>query len=917
MILSSWSQFCLFLGAVISLVIVSVPSNVQMGSDYFDSFQYDLAYKYFSRAQKDNADNLTNLKRLKDYFLVKGETDKALQLQEKLVKMRPKNLGYWKDLGQLYDWNLRPYDKLRAFEEEAKLLSGKEQTSLYLEIAEGYRWMKKFPDANRVYAILLRHDDPRILDQALAYYASTRQVNEALSLMEKLSHRSRNPVYERWLAEYAEANGDYESANAHYRKILALSFGTAFDEKKLLSYEKAKLKENLFYIQKINQNYYRMEKKEEGHHLQDSLREALPGEPLLAYDQAYRLQNDGNFAEAILAFREVETTETDPEKVFGICRNYEGLKSDGDAVRCLDNLLRSHPRNLRYLEELGDVLERTGQKERALRTYEKILKLQGEEEAQVWKLSELTLYAQNGSISPEMLVMKKTQPKIREEKLNLLRQKVINLRYDVGENRRSRKLMETQVEKHPENVSYRKQLGYYYQDEGLRQEMLAQFEAILRLNPDDPDALRVELEEEYRKGNLPKVMKNLKKLPVRKDLADLEFREEVYREAAETELYEKLCLSHSGAFPEIALRCEFRLGDKEKAIAGLEKLSREKPTHAHRTLLVNWYLETRKLSQAKAELSALRNEDKMMENNRIQERELKDIEKDLASRKDWFVDLRSFTVSQKRYHYNQSSLDLLKKMNGPGAGVWVERVTNRESFTLLSPYVYYGHERGELKGGPTFVSGKKDLSTPFFLDASWFGMKNIFTSAHFENSRPEYLLSGLSSEKKAYRQIANGYLSYRNREQDIVDLSVTRNAYTFGSQTGTDLQLYSEYLHQGLLHENFSLGARLFHTHLNSTGQDVKRLHIQKALAYYAVLQFSNAFLRTRYHQVNYLAKAAFGGDGERGIGFGKAQNFRLQLDYLLDDQRGVSLYGDYIKESYLAAVSEMNILGFRFYTHF
>ncbi len=916
MILSTWSQFFLFLGAVVSLVVVSVPSNVQMGSDYFDSFQFDEAYRYFSKAQKDNANDLSNLKRLKDYFIVKGETDKALNLQEKLVKLRPKNVGYWKDLGQLYDWNLRPYDKLRALEEEAKLLTRTEQTTLYLEIAEGYRWMKKFPDANRIYSILLHHDDPRVLDQALAYYASTRQVKEALALMEKLSHQSRNPVYERWLAEYAEANGDYESANRHYRKILALAFGNPFDEKNLRSYDKTKLKENLFYLQKLNQNYYRMEKKSEGHALQDRLKEALPGEPLLAYDRAYRLQEEGNFSEAILAFREVELTEKDSGKVFGICQNYEGMNADAEAVRCLNTLLKTHPRNLRFLEELGDIYERTGNKAEALRIFEKILKLQGEEEAKVWKLSELVLYAQNGALT-QMPEMKKSPGKLREEKLNQLRQKVINLRYDMGENRRSRKLMETQVEKHPENISYRKQLGYYYQDEGLRSEMLSQFEAILRLDPEDPDALRVALEEDYRKGNLPEVMKKLKKLPVRNDLGELEFREEVYREAGEDKLYEKLCLSYAGSFPEMALRCEFRLGDKAKAIDGLEKLSQEKPTHTHRTLLVNWYLETRKTKEARAELTTLRKEKKFMENNRLQESELTEVERELKSRRDWFVDARSFTVSQRRYHYNQTSVDLLKKMNGPGAGLWLERVTTRDTFTLLSPYLYYGHDRGELKAGPTFTSGKKDLSTPFFLDASWFGMKNIFASAHFENSRPEYLLSGLAAERKSYRQVTSAYVSYRNSDKDIIDLSLTRNVYTFDTQSGRDLQLYSEYLHQGLLHENFSLGTRIFHTDLQDAGTDVKRLHIQKALAYYAVLQFSNSFLRTRHHQWNYLAKAAFGGDAYRGIGFGKAQNFRVQLDYLWSDQKGLSLYADYIKESYLAAVSEMNIMGLRFTTHF
>jgi lipopolysaccharide biosynthesis regulator YciM len=924
MILSSWIQFALFILGVLSAMILTIPSNVQMGSDYFDSYQYEKAFKYFSKVQKKDAMNLNNLKRLKDYYLVKGEISKAMVLQEKLVKLKPKNLHYWQDMENLYTWNLKPYEKLQAKEHEAELIPEKEAKSLYLEIAEGYRWLKKYQDANRIFEKLLKYNDPLILDIATSYYTSTKQLATATQLLAKMGETK--PVYYRWLAELEESEGKYAEANVYYLKILGIFFGRRVSLNDLTTLPKIQLEDNISYFQRIRTNLQRMGNDTASEKLQEDLSAILPGNLLLTYDLGYYQIDRGEKEMATSTFKKILTIEKNPEKILSVCEVLSGLGKEIESNVCYLNLSKQHPRNLKYLEALAQSYEKLDQKMQALRIYEQMLKLQGDLETNAGTYRFL-LVAQNSLINNGIIndankewAIEKSKPKqrgINPSKLEEIRKKVISLQNDVGERHKSESLLKKLIKANPKDISVQKQLAYLYFDTGRATEGREIFRKILEKNTDDQDGLFIKMEEAYGQSRFEEAYQLSKKLPVKNELFQVELRHEILFSSKHMEEYRDACLSDSHLFKEIELRCMYRLDNPQKAISELETYVSNKSKDQMNSTLVSWYLDQNNLKKAKKLLQKLEDEGQFSQENVQQTSDLKELKKYLEARTAWNLNVTSMQVLISKYGYNLTTLDLLKKLNGPGIGFFTEHVESSKPFSLFSPYAYYGGDLGEFKIGPTFSQGQKKLSSPFFIDGSYYGSKKFFGNLHFENSRPEYQLKELHDIDRAYRRILSSYLTYHEEDRFNVDLSLTHNDYTFNSQSGHDFQVFGEYLKQNIFVKELSLGARVFTTSLSSNGDDVNRLHIRRAFAQYAVVQYANSFLKRRFNQWNYLGKLALGGDTERKITFGQAYNARFQIEYLKDDQKGVRFYVDYYKESYLVLINELKIIGLNFFTYF
>ncbi len=924
MILSSWIQFSLFILGIISAMILTIPSNVQMGSDYFDSFQYEKAFKYFAKVQKNDALNLNNLKRLKDYYLVKGEIDKAMVLQEKLVKLKPQNLHYWQDMENLYTWNLKPYEKLQAKEHEAALMPEKEAKSLYLEIAEGYRWLKKYKDANRIFDKLLQYDDPLILDIATSYYTSTKQIVTAKKLLEKMGETK--PVYYRWLAEVAESDEKYAEANVYYQKILNSFFGKKVSLENLNLLPKNQLEENISYFQRIRTNLQKMGDDRASEKLQEDLSAILPHNLLLTYDLGYYQVDRGEKDMATATFKKILTIERNPEKILKVCEVLSGIGKEVESNECYFNLSKKHPRNLTYLEALAQSYEKLDQKIKALRVYEQILKLQGDLETSVGTYRFL-LVAQNSVISSGIMndanqqwAAEKRRPKqkgINSIKLEEIRKKVVSLQNDVGERNKSEKILKKLISSNPKDVSSQKQLAYLYFDTGRISEGREVFRKILEKNPQDEDGLFIKMEEAYGESKFDEAYQLSKKIPPKKELFQIELRHEILFSSKHMDEYKEACLNDAHLFKEIELRCMYRIDNPNKAISELETYLENKPKDPMNSTLVTWYLDQNNVQKAKKLLQKLDDAGEFSEEHKQQTRDLKELKKYLEARTAWNLSVSSMQVLISHYSYNLLTMDLLKKLNGPGVGILTEHLESSKPFTLISPYAYYGGDLGEFKIGPTFSQSHKKLTNPFFIDGSYYGSKKFFGNLHFENSRPEYQLQELHDVDRAYRQIISTYLNYQEEDRFSVDLSLTHNRYTFDSQSGQDFQVFGEYLKQNIFVKEFSVGIRAFTTTLTSNGDDVKRLHINRAFAQYAVIQYANSFLKRRFNRWNYLGKFAVGGDSERKINYGSAYNARFQIEYLKDDQKGVRFYVDYYKESYLVLINELRIIGLNFFTYF
>ncbi len=887
MILATWTQFVLFAVAVASVLILSVPGNVQMGAFFFDSFQYDKAFEYYAGAMKNDGSNLKNLKKLKEYYLVMGDTKRALDLQESLVKLRPKNRSYHRELVSLYDWNRMPEEKLRAMESEASLMKGKERLDQLFEVAEGYRWLRLYEAATPIFRELALSENPLYLEAAINFFAATGQRDKVQELAPKVRPKGDPDVFLRWMAELAEAEGETELALDKYREIISTK-KNIFHEREILSFDPGRIREKLAIIERVNRLLLKSGKLEEAIELQQKLSELFPENLTLAYDLGYFHLERKDEARALRTFRSILKKEKNPERVFDTCGVFVSLNREGEANQCLKGLTRQYPSNPRYLEGLAESFERLGEKREALRIYERILFLQGERDASIWRSQELILLAQNGPFDTRQLKKNKVIRKesLAADKLDELRQKVIYLREELGEGARSEKLMLSLVRRHPRNKAYLKQLAFHYLDNEQKMKGVEVMERVLKLDPRDPEALRVTLGLDAEMGRSEEVYRKLKLLEPLQDLSLLDLKFNVLVETSRQGELSEFCLENSVKHPELRFRCEFELGDKEVATSELEEFIKAQNREDLRPLLTIW----------KAELTELR--------------KLK------AARREWLLSGRSTQVVQTGSKYLLSEIDLLKKFDGPGIGLRVDSLQGANPFTLLSPYAYYGWESGEVKGGPSLDLSGRNLNTPFFIDASFFESSSFFLNLHYENSRPEYALRELQRSDEASRRFLSVYGSYR-LPGHFYEASLDRNQYDFESESGSDIQLYAEYLKTEVFHPRWAFGVRAFLADLETDGERVRALHIQEALGYYAVAQYANSFLIPRYNRWNYQFKLAIGGDSQREIAFGEALNGRAQFEYFKTEKKGIRFYGEYFKESYLARISDMSLFGMQFLINF
>lgn len=915
MILSTWTQFVFFLVSVLTVLIISVPSNVQMGSFFFESFQLEKAFEYYSGALKNNGFDLQNLKKLKEYYLVMGDTGRALELQESLVKLKPKNRGYHKDLISLYDWNRLPLKKLQAMETAARLEPEDRKVETLYEVAEGYRWLRRYDDAERVFDELSSSENPEYLEAALNFFASIGRRDKVEALSRRVRPKSDPDVFRRWMAELAEADESYEEALQKYREILSTP-QKDFHEDRLETFTRAELLPKLGIIERINRILLRLEREEAAINLQRKLAEIFPENLSLLYDLGYFHLERKDQERTLGIFRIIEDKEKNLERLFEVCGVYATFGEEAETNRCLRSVVKRSPNNPRFLEGLAESLLRMGEKREALRLYEKILYLSGERDASLWRAQDLIFLAQNGPFEARAL-KKKNPPRkkvLSEEKLDDLRQKVIYLREELGEGKKSERLMLTLVRRHPKNKGYLKQLAFHYLDKGDRGLGVRTMERVLKLDPNDPDALRVVLARDAEEGRSEEVYRKLKLLDPLRELPLLDLRLSVLQSLGRREELSQFCLEVSPKYPELRIRCEYEFGDRARAAAELSEFIREQKREDLRPLLAGWYVDLEDEKRAREELRILE------ESGRAQSPELRAAVEELQERRrarwEWLLQGKVTQVLQTGSEYLLSEIDLLKKLNGPGVGVRFDSLHSQNPFTLVSPYLYYGWQKAEVKAGPTFDLSDRILGTPFFLDASYFGSTRFFLNFHFENSRPEYALRDLQRSDRARRRFGSLYGSYRFDEQ-FVEGSLDLNDYEFEGESGSDYQIYLEYLKRGVFHPRWSFGVRTFVADLSTSGDRLRALHIEKALGYYAVAQYANSFLVRRYHRWDYQFKLAVGGDAERDINFGDALNARAQFEYYKTDKKGLRLYGEYFKESYLARINDMTLFGLQFLINF
>ena len=207
---------------VIALTVLVFPSRNELSSIYFSSFDYRSAKVFIDSVLAEKANDIPAIEKLAAFYIIKGDTAKALLAYKRINQLRPKNIQYIKKIMQLYDWVGDPYERLKISEKQIPLLkTDKAKSELIRSIADGYRYLKKYPDANRMFNHLHQlTSDLNTLVYLAKYYLGTDQKEKSINYLELLiQHPDHPPRYRKMLADIYLYHHKYERALFHYLTI--------------------------------------------------------------------------------------------------------------------------------------------------------------------------------------------------------------------------------------------------------------------------------------------------------------------------------------------------------------------------------------------------------------------------------------------------------------------------------------------------------------------------------------------------------------------------------------------------------------------------------------------------------------------------------------------------------------------------
>jgi hypothetical protein len=84
-------SFVLLIAGVVAVTVLTIPSKLKLGKIYLASYDYEKAYELLKDAKKKKSRNLEVNKKLRDYFLVQGNTKEACLLKAKKLKISKKS----------------------------------------------------------------------------------------------------------------------------------------------------------------------------------------------------------------------------------------------------------------------------------------------------------------------------------------------------------------------------------------------------------------------------------------------------------------------------------------------------------------------------------------------------------------------------------------------------------------------------------------------------------------------------------------------------------------------------------------------------------------------------------------------------------------------------------------------------------
>jgi tetratricopeptide (TPR) repeat protein len=931
MILFKAPSLILFGLIIGGLVYFSIPDNNKMGMYYFNSYQYETAYKYLNSANNFENGDIEALKRIKDYFLINGNTIKALNIQYKLMQLRPHNIGYHLEAEKLCDWNKRPIEKLMVMEKRAMLLDSDKREALFIEIAEGYRWLKIYKEATRVYQKLKNSNDKVILESAINYYLTKKEPKAAIEVLERfVDLYPDDDKYGTFLIQSYSYVGQKEKA--FWQTLVQMGLPPALIKGDFASWLKGLAPQEIRSNWRSHSRLIYLSQEITSFNWRETLvsiySEKLSGDTLVAFTIGESYFFIKKFKLAYEYFRMSEKRpENYRERNQQLINYYNDMNRPKDSIRCLKRLVSRFPRNQIYWESLGDTYEKIGAKKQALKAYMRLLRLESSSyDFQMSKdLLNQELYVQ--ALGPITIPIKYKSARAKKKQRltrRRVKDKVLAVTEDLKDPLDRITVYKELLNRSPNELRLLKRLGFTYFDIGEIAKAQKVFERIFTINPNDTDALEIIAGVKTEEGEAAETLELLKKLEKKGELSiyALGLRENALYALDESEEHKQMCAEimnssrHEKDFLVLKNRCLSRFKKKKEALSLQQSLVKQYPEDNDLLLQKAFSeLDAGNLEVAQRDIELLRSRSIR---SKVLSKYLSELEKIVKQRDSLVLFSNNLYLKAEDFSYLDVTQDLRKRVQSLGFGVSLRSFKllsgGDSSFQWVSPYIsLFRGQNFDASLGYRFGFGDKNFKSGLFAEANYYGRHSFF-NATFENSEALVLTRNLVLEKQARSRTLSLYWEkFFSRRRDLFLFTTVLRWATFQQETGQARQITGEYLYSLMpKHKliDFYAGAQLSRNTLSSDGFNLNQNFLPDSLSYHLVLRAQYGYQSEDRKHWRYLARIASGGDSKRGIGFAKSWQLRAEAARFYGALRNVRFYSEYYNETVGVNLGSTFLLG-------
>ncbi|PJB52402.1 MAG: hypothetical protein CO099_12830 [Bdellovibrio sp. CG_4_9_14_3_um_filter_39_7] len=911
-------QFITFVAIVLTVAFFSIPTSEKLGQIYFDSYQYDKALIYFNKVNTLDENNIPTLKKLKEYFLIQGSVPEALEVQKKLVFLRPKNISYLEELEQLYDWNQQPVLKIQTMKKRADLLPMNERIEIYIEMFSGLRWLRNYEEADRLAEFIqldpILNSNVNLNELIIEYYLATKKSEEAIHLLEK--NVIKNPSDTRSIERVAEAyrfEKNYEQSIVYYQRLIGISENdSSLVNSVAINIEKLKstmIVKNFSSIELIIDGLLKMKRNDLALSVRQVLIKALPEDPYLKFIliESYLNNNMQDEAIKLLEGFEFESIKN-ADSIYNAASQLNDIGKPEIAVRLMEKLVEKFPRQSSYLEFLGDLYEKLGRKDKAIEIYFKILdfkkRVMLNQKSLLLALNESSL--RNLPIIPKNYSFRKNPIFTQDKQVTRVRQKVLYLIDGMDSNDRKIELLEKLLNDSPNDKLVLKRLGYIYFTLGNAEEAYRFFDMAYIGSPNDKDVLEVLARRDIEQKKW--VAAELKLESLKRSESYVDLQEELLFQT-ESPLHENFCrslaLKDDVTLSEkiVLSRCYFRERKYKQSLQiANDLIDHNSPDARFQFLALSSCLEMKNVDCAENKIQLLNTELQVSESEMRPYREyLEEIKAELHRLNAWSFRTSMDVLVYQSWTSYKENLEIVKRWDQFGLSFETNYIHFAQNKSIVVKNLKvagkYFSDSFEISVGPHFYQGITSQMSPYL--EILYSKKSSFMSMHYSRDR-----SARSSKELVENNVRTHQLELYAEENLSKRLSSAQSLSFFRAEANSEIgNGYNSRL--DLLYKiwgNLPLWSGVVFGHSSSSEKNGSTLftnnYFRNSSPYGLVLAKKQTSLVNKFPMLDWDTRIEVIGDYDRGMSFARILNAFARVKYHYNFNKFIELSSSWGQET-------------------